>query len=476
MENKNSAPASVFLDTSVWLDLAVNEAGEPLLGALEALCKQGAIDLVVPQIIRDEFSKNKARVVQDSGRSLSVALDRATGALWKYGNPRRRRKAAEALTDIKHRLDGSLDVTAEAVKRIEKLFTASKWVGSPSDAIEAASRRALEKKAPFHTGKNSFADAVIIELYAQLGKAAIGRSVFVTHNKKDFSLPNGDQRLPHPDIAECFSRIKSRYFIKLVDALRALRPQEFAEAMYEHEFTMEPRRASEISDAIGELADRVWYDRHMVLRHKVASGKCKVIPRDDFGPKLYRASALGKVIVDDILAGAIRSAERVEKKVRQRKSRPILEVRLGDDQRQAVRSALGFRRRVGRALHVARTSAAQFRIVSSRQFPVTSSPSHEAANDHKSMLAATGMAASVLSASALISCFVCGSIWPSMGSVDAPTPGRAGWLRAEKELDDAGDTSACGRRERYVAVLPVGQNLREFSSPHRPRRPTSRSI
>jgi hypothetical protein len=44
-------------------------------------------------------------------------------------------------------------------------------------------------------------------------------------------------------------RIKSRYFVKLVDALRALRPQQFAEARYEHEFTMEPRRASEISDA-----------------------------------------------------------------------------------------------------------------------------------------------------------------------------------------------------------------------------------
>jgi len=68
--------------------------------------------------------------------------------------------------------------------------------------------------------------------------------VFVTHNTKDFSVPNGDQRLPHPDIAHHFSRTKSRYFIKLVDALRALRPQQFAEAMYEHELSMEPRTAT----------------------------------------------------------------------------------------------------------------------------------------------------------------------------------------------------------------------------------------
>ncbi|SIN88121.1 hypothetical protein SAMN05443247_00425 [Bradyrhizobium erythrophlei] len=313
-KSDNTSPALVFLDTSVWLDLAVNEAGGPLLGALESLKKQRVIELAVPQIVRDEFARNKDRVVQDSGRSLSAALDRATGALWKYGNPRRRRKAAEVLSDIKHRLNGSLDVTAEAVARIEKLFAASEWLGNPNTAIEASSRRALQKKAPFHTGKNSFADAVIIELYGQLSKSAKGRSVFVTHNKRDFSLPNGDQRLPHPDVAAHFSRIKSRYFIKLVDALRALRPQEFAEAMYEHELTMEPRRASEISDAIEELTNRVWHDRHMVMRYKIETGKCKVIPRKEFGPQHYRASALGKLIVDDILAGAIRSAQRVEKK------------------------------------------------------------------------------------------------------------------------------------------------------------------
>ena len=46
-------------------------------------------------------------------------------------------------------------------------------------------------------------------------------------------MPTWDQRLPHLDIADHFSRAKSCYFIKLVDALRALRPQQFAEAMYE---------------------------------------------------------------------------------------------------------------------------------------------------------------------------------------------------------------------------------------------------
>jgi PIN domain len=307
-------PVRLFLDTCVWLDMAGSESNEPLLGALENLSDQHIIELIVPQIVRDEFARNKDRIIKDSGRSLSGTLRRAKFALWKYGNPRRRRKAAEVLDDIDHRLTTSIDVTADAVARIERLFAKSTWLGAPDAAVLAASDRALQKLAPFHTGKNSFADAVIIELYGQMVASSNGRCVFVTHNTKDFSLPNGDQRLPHPDIAHYFSRIKSRYFIKLVNALRALRPHEFAEAMYEHEFTMEPRRASEISDAIEELIDRVWYDRHMVTRHQIQTGKCKVIPKKEFGPQHYRASAYGKLVVDDIWAGALKSARRVEKK------------------------------------------------------------------------------------------------------------------------------------------------------------------
>jgi hypothetical protein len=312
--NERAAPAArLFLDTCVWLDLVGSEANEPLLGALESLANRGVIDLVVPQIVRDEFNRNKDRVIKESGRSLSSTLRRAKAAVWTYGDARKRRKAADVLDDIDHRLSNSLDVTAASVARVETLFTKCSWLGDQGAAMQSASARALQKKAPFHTGKNSFADAVILELYGQIAGRP-GRSVFVTHNVKDFSLQGGDQRNPHSDISQYFSRIKSRYFIKLIDALRALRPNEFAEAMYEHEFIMEPRKSSEILSAIDELTDRVWYDRHMVMRHKIQTGKCKIIAKKDFGPQHYRASGMGKLVVDDILAGAIKSANRVEKK------------------------------------------------------------------------------------------------------------------------------------------------------------------
>lgn len=320
MAKRESRPASesravgLLLDTCVWLDLAGNHANEPLLSALESLCRQHVIDLIVPQLVRDEFARNKERIIKESGRSLSGALKRARVALWTYGDPRKRRKAIQVIDDVDHRLSGSIEVAADAIKRIEVLFKDAIGCAVNDKAVLAASARAMVNKAPFHNGRNNFADAVLIELYGQTVTNGSPRYVFVTHNTKDFSAPGKDEREPHPDIAPYFSKIKSRYFIKLVDALRAVRPNEFAEALYESEFTMEPRKASEISEAIEELTDRVWYDRHMVARYKLETGKTNIIAKKDFGPQHYRDSAYGKLVVDEVWAGALKAARRLEKK------------------------------------------------------------------------------------------------------------------------------------------------------------------
>ena len=305
-------PVGLLLDTCVWLDLAGNYGNEPLLAALESLCRQDVIDLIVPQVVRDEFARNKERIIKESGRSLSGALKCARVAVWTYGDAKKRKKVVDVIDDIDHRLNGSIEVAANSIQRIETLFNNAICCATNDKAVLVASTRAMEKKAPFHNGRNNFADAVLIELYGQIVTKRSTRYVFVTHNVKDFSAPDKDQREPHPDIAPYFSKIKSRYFIKLVDALRA--PSEFDEAMYESEFTMEPRKASEILEAIAELTDRVWYDRHMVARHKLETGKTKVISKSDFGPQHYRDSAHGKLVVDEVWAGALKSAQRVEKK------------------------------------------------------------------------------------------------------------------------------------------------------------------
>src|SRR6266567_4311279 len=59
---------------------------------------------------------------------VATADDRARlAALRTYGDSKTRRRLVEALDDIDHRLAGAIDVTAQAVARIEKLFANSIW-------------------------------------------------------------------------------------------------------------------------------------------------------------------------------------------------------------------------------------------------------------------------------------------------------------------------------------------------------------
>jgi hypothetical protein len=85
-----------------------------------------------------------------------------------------------------------------ALDRVEKLLTAAP-VLEVNDAIKLrAVQRAVDKRAPFHRAKNAMADAILIECYAEsLEKGLAGsRFAFVTHNKTDFSVVNGNQKLP----------------------------------------------------------------------------------------------------------------------------------------------------------------------------------------------------------------------------------------------------------------------------------------
>jgi hypothetical protein len=57
----------LLIDTSVWLDLAKDYREQPVIGALEDLVAAGEIELIVPQIVIDEFNCNKARVIDRPG-------------------------------------------------------------------------------------------------------------------------------------------------------------------------------------------------------------------------------------------------------------------------------------------------------------------------------------------------------------------------------------------------------------------------
>jgi len=303
----------ILIDTCVWLDLAKDYQQQALLAALEELIRQGNVDLILPRTVVEEFARHKARVIEESSRSLSSTLKRVKEAVEKFGDPRQKGMVLRQLNDVDHRLPTLGEAAVDTIKRIENLFEHTPVIEISDTVKLRAAQRAIDKRAPFHRQRNGIDDAILIEVYADAvgAKVTAGtRFAFVTHNTKDFSRPNASNKLSHPDIAACFSRLRSLYFITLGEALRRVQPARFADLMVEQEWVEEPRRLAEILAAIDELFNKVWYNRHQVLRQKIERGKTKIVEKETFPVKDH----LHRPIQRDVWEGALKAAAKVEQK------------------------------------------------------------------------------------------------------------------------------------------------------------------
>lgn len=303
-----------LIDTCVWLDLAKDQKQYPVLGVIEQMVRQNLIELIVPTIIFDEFKRNRERIAKDSVKSLSTHLKVVKEAVGKAGGDKRKTRAMLMnLDDVGHKIPIIGGAASGILDRIEQLLAGAHNV-TPTEAIKVRSaERAIARKAPFHQGKNSMADAIIIETYADSVNAKTPprvRFAFVTHNKTDFSDAT-NFKLPHPDIRPFFSKIRSLYFINLPEALRRVDPSFVTEAMFEYSWSDEARGLSEILKAEDLLFHQVWYNRHWNRRIAIEKGKIKIVERET--PRQQR-SRREMTIQRDIWDGALRSARRVEKR------------------------------------------------------------------------------------------------------------------------------------------------------------------
>jgi hypothetical protein len=302
----------LLIDTCVWLDLAKDSQQQPLLSVLEELIRQDEVSLILPRTVIDEFARNKARIAEESCRSLSGVLKRVKDAVDKFGEGKGKQITLDQLNDVDHKIPVLGEAAIESIGRIEKLFKSSPIIELSDDIKLRAAQRAIDEKAPFHRQRNGINDAILIEQFAALTKDKNARGVrfaFITHNTKDFSHPTADNRFPHPDIAAYFSKVKTLYFTNLAKALRRVRPALVSDLMLEQEWTQDPRRLTEILQAMDELCDKIWYDRHQLLRYQIETGKIKIVEKENWSVKDNN-----RTIQRGILEGAIKSAKRVEKK------------------------------------------------------------------------------------------------------------------------------------------------------------------
>jgi hypothetical protein len=228
-------------------------------------------------------------------------------------NKRRSRALLLQLDDVSHKMPIIGGSAQAMLERIEKLLVTNPPIEANDSITLRAAARAVEERAPFHRGRNSMGDALIIETYADClrGSNSPGsRFAFVTYNKNDFSAAHDHQKLPHADIADYFSRIKSLYFINLPDLLRRIDPSLVSDVMFESSMTQEPRGLSEILEAEDLLFHQVWYNRHWNLRVAIQEGRVKIVEKDTYP----RAPSAPATVQRDVWSGALKAARQVEKR------------------------------------------------------------------------------------------------------------------------------------------------------------------
>ncbi|WP_137860890.1 PIN domain-containing protein [Variovorax sp. 3P27G3] len=312
----------ILIDTSVWLDLAADQRQSSLLDVLLDFLKEPQAKLVLPRTVVEEFRKNRDRIAKSSAKSLASHFGQVRDAIKKVdGDKRQKEKVLDFLADVDHRIPLLGGAAEGTLKRIEELFDKTE-VMEPSDLAKVrAADRGIGRKAPcHHDNKNSMADALLIEMYFEYVEANAGagqRFAFVTHNKNDFSIANGNNKLPHFDIAHGFSKIKSMYFINLSDCLRRIDPTRVTNLMWELEWDQQPRGLTEILTWMDRLTTMVWHNRHMNWVWRVENGKEKIVGREEwdagFAKHGYKYNAKHTPI--EVWQGALKAARSTRKRL-----------------------------------------------------------------------------------------------------------------------------------------------------------------
>jgi hypothetical protein len=336
---------NVLIDTCVWLDLAADPRQRGLLETLEAFGNLGHIQLIVPRLVVQEFGKNRERVAKAAAKGVSSQVQQVKEAVRALElNARRKKSLLAGLDDVKHKIPQLAHAAEDTLNRIERMFGQAAVIETSDIAKLAAAERALQRKAPaHHENKNSIADAMIIEIYAQAVKVGRGgeRFAFVTHNKHDFS--DADHRRPHNDIAPLFTKIKSLYFVNLSELFARIDPTAYSEIRWEQSWQQESRTVTEISDAIELFLNQVWYNRHHNWLWKLEQGKEFIVSREEWDANKDKRGYMAKHTPEDIFLGARRSAQRVERSLGPDKTGPWTDFEWGmiNGKLSALRWVLG---------------------------------------------------------------------------------------------------------------------------------------
>jgi hypothetical protein len=159
----------LLVDTSTWLDLAKRRDGQRLIVPIRILMYQERLDILVPQVVIDEFGRNRPRVEASMTSEVAQRFKLIRRDLVEYGSEQQS-GALEMLDQLAHQVPLIGAMTTRNFAEIREQLDRGTRIELTADDHARVVARGLAKAAPFHRNRNGMADALLIELYSALAK------------------------------------------------------------------------------------------------------------------------------------------------------------------------------------------------------------------------------------------------------------------------------------------------------------------
>lgn len=294
----------LMIDTCVWLDMAKSPSLKTLVLALKQLLDSNEINILITDIIKEEFQRNKERVIDISRKKISQEISNVKSLIDIASEDIDKSKILLGLDEIKHKLPSMTDTISEQADLAWQVIENSTLVSISDEIKIASSNKAYEKKAPFHNSKNNMADSLLIETFFNNIEDE-NKFYFITHNTKEFSSER-DKRVPHQDFEDYFSKENVHYSINLHETINQIAPDTLSELDDEYNWYEEGRGFYEIIEEINKLTDIVWYNRHKYREAQILEGLIEVVDKEKYD--VYNQNQ----ILKSIWEGALKSAKQKE--------------------------------------------------------------------------------------------------------------------------------------------------------------------
>ncbi|MFJ7160353.1 PIN domain-containing protein [Bacillus safensis] len=209
------------LDTNVFINMIVSRDRGHKPESYDNMMKllnYGEIRLVLPEIIITEVERNLEREVEKTYKKLNEVKKKIKDLYWinKVKEMERFEELKKSVTSninqLKKQYELNKDVYLQDAKSLlNEIFYHSNTIiiKETDEVIKKAYRRQLYKKKPFNAnGKDSLADAVIIESLISFisEKDKKDELIFISNNKADFSS-DSDENILHKDIQEDIDKV-----------------------------------------------------------------------------------------------------------------------------------------------------------------------------------------------------------------------------------------------------------------------------